>query len=177
MRVTIFDILSNLLDLRSFSNLWYWIALAVVWSSASHWVLGVPWDMVGRARRKGGQAELDLVALTLINARRLDGIWRDVGVAIALVFPFLISFLAVSGFVYRAEIAQAVFLFALPLSGVFALSMRLAHRLCTQEPPDPSVVIRALARHRIWVQMIGVVAIIVTAFWGMFQNLRFAAFF
>ena len=39
----------ELIDMRSFSNLWYWIALAVMWSTASHWVLGVPWDMVIRA--------------------------------------------------------------------------------------------------------------------------------
>ncbi len=44
----------------SFSNLWYWIALAVMWSSTSHWVLGVPYDMIQRARREGGQAEADL---------------------------------------------------------------------------------------------------------------------
>ncbi|MEM9756043.1 MAG: component of SufBCD complex, partial [Pseudomonadota bacterium] len=32
----------DVIDLRSFSNLWYWIVLAVFWSSASHWGLGVP---------------------------------------------------------------------------------------------------------------------------------------
>ncbi len=45
----------DLIDMRSFSNLWYWIALAVTWSSTSHWVLGVPFDMVLRARRKAAR--------------------------------------------------------------------------------------------------------------------------
>ncbi|MEC7258626.1 MAG: component of SufBCD complex, partial [Pseudomonadota bacterium] len=43
----------ELIDMRSFSNLWFWIALAVTWSTTSHWVLGVPFDMVNRARRNG----------------------------------------------------------------------------------------------------------------------------
>ena len=45
----------EVIDMRSFSNLWYWIMLAVIWSSTSHWVLGVPHDMFIRARRQGGQ--------------------------------------------------------------------------------------------------------------------------
>ena len=57
----------DLIDLRSFSNLWYWIALAVAWSSASHWVLGIPYDMVLRARRMGGQAEQDLTDITRVD--------------------------------------------------------------------------------------------------------------
>ncbi len=53
--------------MRSFSNLWYWIALAVTWSTASHWVLGVPFDMVLRARRHGGDAERDLEDMVRVN--------------------------------------------------------------------------------------------------------------
>ncbi|TMV92897.1 component of SufBCD complex [Thioclava sp. BHET1] len=175
----IFRIIADLIDLRSFSNLWYWIAVAVVWSSASHWVLGVPWDMVGRARRKGGRATSDLVALAEINARRLDTIWSEAGLVISIMFPFALSFLAVTGFVYGAEFSQALFLFALPLSAVFALSVSLSRRLSAQFERSslaPEAVIAALARHRVWIQLIGVVAIVVTSFWGMFQNLRYAAF-
>ena len=52
----IYAILTEIIDLRSFSNLWFWIALAVMWSSTSHWVLGIPHDMIQRAKREGGQA-------------------------------------------------------------------------------------------------------------------------
>jgi hypothetical protein len=48
-------IVFEVIDMRSFSNLWYWIALAVLWSSTSHWVLGVPFDMIQRARRRAGR--------------------------------------------------------------------------------------------------------------------------
>ena len=66
-----YKIVFELIDLRSFSNLWYWIMLGVVWSMASHWVLGVPFDMIQRARRDGGQAEQDLEALVRINTQRM----------------------------------------------------------------------------------------------------------
>ena len=61
----------DVIDLRSFSNLWYWIALATLWSSVSHWVLGVPHDMIQRARREGGQAQSDVEDLVRININRL----------------------------------------------------------------------------------------------------------
>ncbi|MDO7630423.1 MAG: component of SufBCD complex, partial [Loktanella sp.] len=49
----------QVIDLRSFSSLWYWLFIAIAWSTVSHWVLGVPYDMVQRAKRQGGQAEID----------------------------------------------------------------------------------------------------------------------
>ncbi len=64
---TVFEVI----DMRSFSNLWYWIGLAVIWSTVSHWVIGVPFDMVLRARLKGGQVANDLETLVQINCRRL----------------------------------------------------------------------------------------------------------
>ena len=67
----VLDTVFEVIDMRSFSNLWYWIALAVLWSSTSHWVLGVPHDMIQRARREGGQAQRDLEDIVGINARRL----------------------------------------------------------------------------------------------------------
>lgn len=79
--MTLRDMIFELIDMRSFSNLWYWIILAVAWSSASHWVLGVPYDMVHRARRMGGQAQEDLEAMVRINCNRilyignLSGLW------------------------------------------------------------------------------------------------------
>ena len=76
-----YQILFELIDMRSFSNLWFWIVLAVVWSTASHWVIGVPYDMVLRARRQGGQAQVDLEDMVRIMVNRmmyigqLSGLW------------------------------------------------------------------------------------------------------
>ena len=83
----LFSIIFELIDLRSFSNLWYWIALAVLWSSASHWVLGVPFDMVGRAAKHGGEAAQDLQDAVRIQVNRLIYI-SDVSGFILTAFAF-----------------------------------------------------------------------------------------
>lgn len=157
----------ELIDMRSFSNLWFWIVLAVVWSTASHWVLGVPYDMITRARRNGGQAETDLEDMTRINVNRLLYISRVSGVWLVGFTFFLLSGLLVMGFYYGVEFAQAVFLIALPMSWVAWLSVATAHRIAaeglTGEPLR-----KRLLRHRIYTQMIGTLAIFVTALWGMY---------
>jgi hypothetical protein len=86
--VDVLDRRFEVIDMRSFSNLWYWIALASLWSSVSHWVLGIPHDMIQRARREGGQAEADVEDLARININRLaacrrQGAWLLVGLAAA----------------------------------------------------------------------------------------------
>lgn len=176
--VTILDTIFSLIDMRSFSNLWYWIALAVTWSSASHWVLGVPFDMVLRARRKGGQAAQDLVTLTRVNVGRLLMIGRDAGIVLAVVVSFFLTVLVVLGFVYGIEFAQAIALILVPLALVGLLSLRAAARL---EPAlaagaAPEAVASALTHHRIAVQAVGVVAITATAMWGMLMNFRLSSF-
>ncbi|MBZ4022503.1 component of SufBCD complex [Rhodobacter sp. TJ_12] len=167
---TVFD----LIDMRSFSNLWYWIALAVTWSTASHWVLGVPFDMVVQARRKGGQAAEDMLTLTAVNSRRLLNIGREAGVTLSFGGSFLLSGVVVLGFVYGFEFAQAVALIAVPLAIVGAMSLRTAAQIAPmfEQTPDPEAVARMLARHRVAVQAVGLVTITITALWGMFQNLQ-----
>ena len=164
----IYSILTEVIDLRSFSNLWFWIALAVVWSTASHYILGVPYDMVARARRSGGEAEEDLRDLVRVNVNRLIYIADAAGLWLLGIVCFALTSLAIVGFVYAIEFAQAVFLLACPLSIVFALSIRTAHRI---RAADGVGLHRMLARHRLAVQGIGVVSIFVTAMWGMWQNM------
>ncbi len=164
---TVFEVI----DMRSFSNLWFWIGLAVVWSSASHWVLGVPYDMVQRARRHGGQAAEDLEDLVRINVNRLLFIGRISGLVLLSFISFLLSVLAVLGFYYRVEFAQAVFLLAFPMSIVGLISLSTA-RLIEETQPTGEALCKRLTRHRLYVQMVGVVAIFVTALWGMYQNMN-----
>ncbi|MEL6807916.1 MAG: component of SufBCD complex [Pseudomonadota bacterium] len=168
---TIFE----LIDMRSFSNLWFWIALAVVWSTASHWVLGVPYDMVARARRYGGQASDDLDALVHINTNRLLFISKVSGLWLLGFTCFFLTGLALLGFVYGVEFAQAVFLLGFPMSLVGALNLSTA-RLIQMEQATGEALWRRLARHRTYVQAIGMVAIFVTALWGMYQNMSVGPF-
>lgn len=163
---TVFEVI----DMRSFSNLWFWIVLAVVWSSASHWVLGVPYDMVARARRHGGQAEQDLEDLVRINTNRFLFIVDEAGLWIAALGSAFLSGLLVLGLVYQVEMAQAVFLLAFPMTLVGLLSVASARRIKIGEQQGEALW-RRLRIHRTITQFIGMISIFVTALWGMFQNL------
>ncbi|MBI6629051.1 component of SufBCD complex [Pontibaca salina] len=160
----------ELINMRSFSNLWFWIVLAVLWAAASHWVLGVPYDMILRAQRRGGQAETDFEDMTRINVNRLCHVVGVAGVWLLGGACFLLSALAMLGFVYRIEFAQALFLLGFPLFFVALLSLTAARRIAS-EAPQGEELRRYLLRQRVYIQMIGAVAIFVTALWGMYQNL------
>nr|WP_246849617.1 component of SufBCD complex [Rubellimicrobium arenae] len=162
--------LLDVIDFRSFSNLWFWIMLAVVWSSATHRILGVPFDMVLRARQQGGQALADLEDLVRIQVNRILFIAEMSGLLIAATLAFGVTTLMVLAFWYGVEFAQAVVLIAVPLAAVGALSLVTARRIARQAP-EGEALFRTLARHRAWVQGIGLVSIFVTALYGMYQNL------
>lgn len=169
-----YDTVFELIDMRSFSNLWYWIALAVVWSSTSHWVLGVPYDMVQRARRQRGQAEVDLMDVTRVNVNRILYINSVSGLWILGVVSCLITLLFGLGFFYGVEFCQAVFLLAFPMSLVGLLSVHTAHRI-RQSDPDLERLAKIMHLHRFLTQVIGMLAIFTTALWGMYQNLSVGA--
>jgi hypothetical protein len=171
----IFSAVFQMIDMRSFSNLWFWIALAVIWSTASHWVLGVPYDMVQRARVQGGAALEDLNSLVSIYVNRLLYIAEEAGPLLVALSFFGLTILASLGFFYAVEFCQALFLLLLPLFFVTLLSMRTARRIARQGISGTAL-FPVLRWHRFWVQVIGVNAIFVTAMWGMLQNLRLGTF-
>ena len=165
---TVFEII----DMRSFSNLWYWIGLAVAWSTASHWVIGVPYDLVHRAARHEGQAQEDLEAIVRVNCNRMLSISERGGVGLMAVASAILSSLVTLGFWYGIEFAQAVFLLMLPMVFVACLSVRTASVISRQQLSGKPLRDR-LARHRITIQVIGMFSIFVTATLGMFHNLSF----
>ena len=162
--------LFEVIDMRSFSNLWYWIGLAVVWSSVSHWVLGVPFDMITRARRYGGQAQHDLEEMVRINTARLLYIGRVSGLVLIGFLGFALTSLGVLAFWYDVEFAQAVFLLAFPLTLVGMLSLYTS-RMIELEQPEAEALHKRLSKHRVVTQFIGMLSIFVTAMFGMYQNL------
>jgi hypothetical protein len=163
------QLIFDLIDLRSFSNLWYWIALAVTWSTASHWILGIPYDMVLRARRHGGQAEQDLADITRINVTRILYIAREAGTILMAMGAFALTTLALLGFYYHVEFCQAVFLIAMPLSIVASMSFSTARKI-EETGASGEDLRKRLAIHRVTVQVMGMISIFITAFWGMLQN-------
>lgn len=169
------DALFELIDMRSFSNLWFWIALAVMWSTASHWVIGVPYDLVLRARRKGDDAVADMEDLVRINVKRILYIGRMSGLWLAGLTCFMLTGLGLLGFVYWVEFAQALFLLGLPMTLVGLLSLNTA-RLIHDTGATGEDLYKRLFRHRIFIQFIGMVSIFVTAMWGMYTNLALGPF-
>lgn len=143
----------------------------MVWSTASHWVLGVPNDLIQRARRFGGEAETDLENLVRINCNRLVYISNISGLWLLAFACFLLTGLGILGFYYWVEFAQAVFLLAFPMTLVGMLNVSTA-RLFQIEQSTEAALYKLLNRHRIYTQVIGMIAIFVTALWGMFWNMR-----
>ncbi len=161
----------EVIDMRSFSNLWYWIALAVLWSTTSHWVLGVPYDLIQRARRNGGQTEADVEALVGINTRRILGISRVAATPIFAVLAFLMSSLVILAFWYNLEFAQAMLFLLGPMVLVGWLSLRTAVKIEAGENAGAALY-RRLLTHRRLVQIVGMVSIFVTSMFGMYKNLN-----
>jgi hypothetical protein len=162
---TVFEVI----DMRSFSNLWYWIALAVLWSSTSHWVLGVPFDMIQRARRQGGQTVEDVELMASLNSRRLLGIARTAAAPLFAFVSFILTTLAILGFWFGVEFAQAVFFLAAPMVIVGWLALRSALRIEEGESSGDAL-FRLLVSHRRKVQAVGMFSILVTSLFGMYQN-------
>lgn len=162
--------LFDAIDMRSFSSLWYWIGLAVLWSSVSHWVLGVPFDLIARARRYGGEAEQDLIDLVRVNVNRLLGISQFAGYWLLGLASFFNTGLIVLAFAYGVEFAQALVFIIVPLSIVGLVSLSSAQHIQTNAT-DPASLYKMLLRHRLWTQIIGMVSIFFTAMYGMYHNL------
>ena len=167
-----YQMLFDLIDLRSFSNLWYWIALGVLWSSASHWVLGVPYDMVYRARREGGQPLDDLEVMVRINVARMLDASRNYGAVLIGLVCFLVTVLGILGFWYHIEFAQAVLFLFVPLIILGYLSLRASLKIENGEGHGDAL-FRRLFRHRLSVQVLGMLSIFVTSLYGMSVNLHF----
>lgn len=161
----------EVIDLRSFSNLWYWIGLAVMWSTLSHWILGVPYDLIMRARRKKTpEAVNDLQDLTRVNANRILHVFDTSGTWLALFGSALVTTLVLGGVLYNIEFAQAVVLMLFPAILVALLSVRTA-RIIRRDGLTGEELVRRLLRQRMATQAIGVVSIFVTAMYGMYKNL------
>jgi hypothetical protein len=169
--LSLFETLSEMIDLRSFSNLWYWIALAVMWSTLSHRILGAPFDMVHRARKYGGQQAQDLDDLVRINVNRMMFVVQSAGVWLLGLACFVLSVLATLGFGLSVEIAQAVFLLVFPMSLVVLINLMTAQKILKTAAQGEDLY-KAMTTCRLLIQLLGMVCIFLTCLWGMFQNLH-----
>ncbi|WP_323036800.1 component of SufBCD complex [Pararhodobacter sp.] len=158
------------IDLRSFSNIWFWIAIAIGWSNMTHFIIGVPFDMVQRARRRGGQAMADLELMAHLQARRRMQIMSSAGVWLVGFWAAVLTGLGVLGFGYGAELAQAVTMLMVPMTIAALLGMGLAAKLA-RNPLTGKALTRKLVLHRVLIQAIGLLAILITTMYGTVYNL------
>lgn len=168
--MTGYDTIFSAIDFRSFSSVWFWIAVAVAWSNTTHFILGVPFDLVQRARRRGAQSMDDLETLVAIQVRRRAQIMQSGGVWLVGLWSAILTTVVLLGFWYGHEFAQALALLLVPLSFASALSLRFALRL-QDAPLSGAELVRALTRHRMLIQSVGLLAILVTTMWGSWFNL------
>ena len=165
-----YDTVFELIDMRSFSNLWYWLAVAVFWSTASHWILGIPYDLVQRAARQGGQAETDLEDLVRINLNRVFYVVDHSGPWLAAMVMALLSTLLIMGFWYGAEFAQAVFFLVFPMTLISILNVWTGS-LIRKNNARGKQLRKYLQVHRLITQVTGMISIFVTGLYGMAQNM------
>jgi hypothetical protein len=165
--LTLIDIITSLIDFRTFSSIWYWLAVLVTWAVATHWVIGVPFDMVVRARRQGGQAAQDLEIMVAINLRRLMTISGTPAVILVGIGAFVVTAAAMLGFVYGLELAQGLFCLAFPLVFVGLLTQRSCLQFAQDQPTGPALIL-AMVRLRFWIQLIAITALFCTALLGIY---------
>ena len=109
----------------SFQSIWYWVLHVVVWTLACYRTLGVPHDMLLRARRLPEVgARVDVLAR--LASERMGGIHDLAGVPLAAAAGFALAALAAIGFASRIELAQAAFLILMPLAVILTSKLRLA---------------------------------------------------
>ena len=163
------DNIFSLIDMRSFSSVWFWIVLALYWSAATQVILGVPHDLIVRARKGTEPQHLeDLHTLVGIHIRRKLTVMRRVGHWIVAFVAALLTLIFVLAFFYSLEFAQAVFLLLMPMTIVRLLGLRLALRVERENLRDARLC-RALLTHRFWLQLLGMLSIFSAAIWGMLQ--------
>ena len=159
--------IARLIDLQTFTSVWYWLVVIVTWSIAGNWLIGVPFDMLYRARNGATQELMDLEALTDINVRRI--LWTDqkFGTAMAVLIGFILCSMGVAGFFYGLEIGQGLFILAAPLTVILAVNLRLAQQL-GEAPLTGIHLVKRLFEVRLWTQVVAMLALFFTALYGMY---------
>ncbi|WP_333712913.1 hypothetical protein [Yoonia sp.] len=170
------EVIARIITLDTFSNVWYWAAVVVSWAVACHWLIGVPFDMLVRARRGKGREMADLEAMVDINVRRI--IWfQDIGGAgFAALAAFFLAGTGLLAIGYRFELAIGVLILALPLFVVVLVNLRLALALHANPLKGQELVAR-LFRVRLWTQGIAAISLFATSALGMAYAIDTMRFF
>lgn len=168
--------MARLIALNTFTSVWYWLAVIITWAVASNWLIGVPFDVLFRARKCAPQPLADLEGLVDINVRRIVTTNTTFGVVFTALIGFALTVLGVLSFVYQLELAQGVFILAAPLTLIVMINMRLAHQL-HRVPLYGADLVRRLFVVRIWTQIVAMISMFFTAMYGMYMAISASVFF
>jgi hypothetical protein len=142
----------------SFQTVWYWVLHVIVWIVATQYTLGVPYDMLLRARRLPEVAHR-VELLAVIAAERAAAIYEALGVVMALVGSFLLTGLFAIGFLNGVVLAQAIFLLLFPLAIMGYSTISVALRIKRRRFRG-TVLVQVLARRHFWHQVVAVAALL-----------------
>jgi hypothetical protein len=142
----------------SFQSVWYWILTLLVWTQVTHRTLGVPYDMILRARRLPEMVQR-VECLALVSVARITGIYRTAGTIVAAATGFALAVLFVIGFLLGMQFARAAFVLAAPLCIIGYSSLRVALSIDGRGFRGETLV-RILARRRFWHQVIAVISML-----------------
>lgn len=165
----------ELIDLRSFSNIWFWLILGLVWTRVINAPLGVPVDLIRRAQKGDAQARVDVANLADIEVRQRHALWGNFSALRTALWTFCLTVLGIVGFFYGKEIAQALFVLGLPLA-VVALIVTLHAKALHAAQPKGTALYTQLMRLKYQVQAVGLTAVFFASIWGMYVNLSNATF-
>ena len=161
----------EVMDFNSFWNIWFWGTVVVAWSLTSHFILGVPYDLVIRAGREGGQAEAHCDALAHAQVYRITGAFEQAGLAITCVAFFSLAAIGTFAFWVDVEAARALFFLLAPLTLVYGWSVPLAFRIRRENLRG--VALRdALGWRRLGHQVCGMLAIILVSIAAVWELTR-----
>jgi hypothetical protein len=142
----------------SFQSVWYWAMHVVVWTLCTHRTLGVPYDMLLRARRLP-EVALRVETIARFHAERVAGLYHVLGTTAALLAGFLLAGLFGFGFLIGVELAQATFLILFPLAVLTYSTVSTALKIWRRGFRG-DLLVQILSRRHFWHQMVAVCAML-----------------
>lgn len=156
--------IAKILETESFLNVWFWLFLAYAWSRATYFTLGVPFHEARLAMEREGKYMTDFETLMRISIEHYTEMFDEYGTVLIAMLAFFLATIATLGFGFRYQIMQASFVLLLPLAIAALFSLRFAYRMRRANPKGVTLC-RAYFLHRRLKQILGVMTMVVLAFW------------
>lgn len=162
-RVQTFAFLIEIMSLRSFISVWFWVVVAIFWTSVCNQVLGVAYDMIAAAKRGDGKMAQDVAVIATIGARQSLAVADPLSLFVAY---FAVASCLTAGFLLGSEIFAASSFIALPWLILGGLRRKTA--LYVLEHSDRvDLVLARLIKHRKITHYWAILFIFLTALYGL----------